>query len=983
MVNVIPPDHVDDVPIVEPNQHDDDPVVLEPVLVDEEEDPKEEEIEEEEEPQEEEYDMEIDIEEDEYYGKLILDLGNEVHSSALENLVRKLGNTKEIAKCEKLKKELEEARIMPPKFSPLTQAAVRRMIKESVDASIVAERARHANAGNDARGSRPVRGQDVAPVVHECTFTEFMKCNPTVFRCIEGAIELQRWFEKTESVFRISECAEGKKVKFATATLEGPTLTWWNSKIATMGLETNIKGEVTSSKPANLNEAVRMDHKLMEQKSQARDERILEGKKQKWENFQSGNSSGKSNQKDNSRQPSQNNQKQGNAQAMTTAPTEKKTSSGSLPVGHKARYCKEKIIATGANAQPIWTCYDCGEQGHTRNQCPKKVKQEETEEVCGRAYAIMDVKLQGPNVITGTFDVIIGMDWLVKHDAVIICGEKVVRIPYGNKTLTFESYKGVSQLNVISCIKAHVPVIHDFPEVFPEVFPEEFPGLPPPRQVEFRIDLVPGATPVARALYRLEPSEMREFSIQLQELLEKGFIHPSSSSWGAPVLFVKKKDRSFRMCIDYRELNKSTIKNHYPLSRIDDLFDQLQGDFEFQVMPFGLTNGCCDDEKRQKVFGTILELLKKLRLSQCLQNRSHMNGCTNAANGVRQFLWIGVIIIERNRTLRVRALRMTVHNDLPKQIHEAQEEAMKRKNVRADNLGRLIKQIFEYCPDGTHCFGNRVCRQKSYADRRSKPLEFEVVDMVLLKLELPKELKGIHSTFHVLNFKKCLVEGDIVVPMDEIQLNDKLHMIEEPVEIVDREKMRMEQYLQCIDYTLWEIVENGNAPIVTKTVDGKETVIPPTNVEEKAQRRTELKARSTLLLRIDLEGAADSSTSVENLSDVVIYSFFASHPSIPQLDNEDLQQINPDDLEEMDLRWNIAMLTMRARRFLKNTGRKLDMANKERIGFDKSKVECFNCHKRGHFARECRAPRNQDSRNREPTRRTVPVEETTSNALVS
>ncbi|GJY10696.1 ribonuclease H-like domain-containing protein [Tanacetum coccineum] len=134
---------------------------------------------------------------------------------------------------------------------------------------------------------------------------------------------------------------------------------------------------------------------------------------------------------------------------------------------------------------------------------------------------------------------------------------------------------------------------------------------------------------------------------------------------------------------------------------------------------------------------------------------------------------------------------------------------------------------------------------------------------------------------------------------------------------------------------------------------------------------------------VNTQGAADSSTTVENLSDVVIYSFFASQPSIPQLDNEDLQQINPDDLEEMDLRWNIAMLTMRARRFLKNTGRKLDMANKERIGFDKSKVECFNCHKRGHFARECRAPRNQDSRNREPTRRTVPVEETTSNALVS
>ncbi|GKF84178.1 ribonuclease H-like domain-containing protein, partial [Tanacetum coccineum] len=131
------------------------------------------------------------------------------------------------------------------------------------------------------------------------------------------------------------------------------------------------------------------------------------------------------------------------------------------------------------------------------------------------------------------------------------------------------------------------------------------------------------------------------------------------------------------------------------------------------------------------------------------------------------------------------------------------------------------------------------------------------------------------------------------------------------------------------------------------------------------------------------QGATNSSTTVENLSNVVIYSFFASQPSTPQLDNEDLQQINPGDLEEMDLRWNIAILTMRARRFLKNTRRKLDMANKERIGFDKSKVECFNCHKRGYFARECRAPKNQDSKNMEPIRRTVPVEETTSNALVS
>ncbi|GJV56622.1 putative reverse transcriptase domain-containing protein [Tanacetum coccineum] len=253
----------------------------------------------------------------------------------------------------------------------------------------------------------------------------------------------------------------------------------------------------------------------------------------------------------------------------------------------------------------------------------------------------------------GSFDVIIGMDWLRRYHAVIVCDEKLVQIPYGNETLTFcgnESSNGrESRLTVISCSKAQeymakgcqvflaqisakkeedkserkqikdVPIVRDFPEVFPE----DLPGLPPTRPVEFQIDLIPGAAPVARAPYRLAPSEMKELSEQLQELSDKGFIRPSSSPWGAPVLFVKKKDGSFRMCIDYRELNKLTVKNRYPLPRIDDLFDQLQGSsiyskidlrsgyhqlrvreqdipktafrtryghYEFQVMPFGLTN---------------------------------------------------------------------------------------------------------------------------------------------------------------------------------------------------------------------------------------------------------------------------------------------------------------------------------------------------------------------------------------------------------
>ncbi|GJU33051.1 putative reverse transcriptase domain-containing protein [Tanacetum coccineum] len=253
----------------------------------------------------------------------------------------------------------------------------------------------------------------------------------------------------------------------------------------------------------------------------------------------------------------------------------------------------------------------------------------------------------------GTYDVIIGMDWLTKNQAVIDCAKKIVRIPFGSEILIFHGdgsrNKRGTRLNIISCTKAqkyllqgchlflaHITIketgdkskkkqLQDVPIVknFPEVFPEDLPGLPPTRQVEFHIDLVPGAAPVARAPYRLAPSEMKELADQLQELSDKGFIRPSSSPWGAPVLFVKKKDGSLRMCIDYRELNKLTVKNRYPLPRINDLFDQLQGSsvyskidlrsgyhqlrvqeedisktafrtryghYEFQVMPFGLTN---------------------------------------------------------------------------------------------------------------------------------------------------------------------------------------------------------------------------------------------------------------------------------------------------------------------------------------------------------------------------------------------------------
>lgn len=244
------------------------------------------------------------------------------------------------------------------------------------------------------------------------------------------------------------------------------------------------------------------------------------------------------------------------------------------------------------------------------------------------------------------FDIVLGMDWLSTNDAEILCKKKIVKVnPPGKDSFMVYGDKRRVNSGIISLMKARKcltkgctsylafvidakkekKVMQNIPFVcdYPKVFPEDLPGLPPDRQVEFRIDLLPGTMPIAKAPYRLAPTEMKELMMQLQELLDKGFIRPSSSPWGAPVLFVKKKDGSMRMCIDYRELNKATIKNRYPLPRIDDLFYQLQGSnyfskidlrsgyhqlkvreediektafrtryghYEFLVMSFGLTN---------------------------------------------------------------------------------------------------------------------------------------------------------------------------------------------------------------------------------------------------------------------------------------------------------------------------------------------------------------------------------------------------------
>nr|GEV55755.1 hypothetical protein [Tanacetum cinerariifolium] len=368
------------------------------------------------------------------------------------------------------------------------------------------------------------------------------------------------------------------------------------------GLPDNIYGSVKSSKPKTLNETIELANDFMDQKLRTYVKRQTNNKRKA--DDLSINNHGHQQQLA---------KRQNVAKVYNMGSGEKKPYWGNLPrctkchfhhngpciqkchkcnkIGHFARDCRSSGNSNVANTQrdnraiPKGNgCFECGAPGHFKRDCPKlKNKDEGNVNAQGWVYAVGNAEKKGnasrdpdSNVVTRTFllnnrytsilfdtgadrsfistafssliDTVptpLGNSYDVeladgkisgKYHTVIVCDKKLVRVPYGNKTLIFN------------------------------VFPEDLSGLPPTRPVEFQIDLILGAAPVARAPYRLAPFEMKELSEQLQDLSDKGFIRPSSSPWGAPVLFVKKKDGSFRMCIDYQELNKLI------------------------VMPFGLTN---------------------------------------------------------------------------------------------------------------------------------------------------------------------------------------------------------------------------------------------------------------------------------------------------------------------------------------------------------------------------------------------------------
>nr|GEW82673.1 putative reverse transcriptase domain-containing protein [Tanacetum cinerariifolium] len=365
--------------------------------------------------------------------------------------------------------------------------------------------------------------------------------------------------------------------------------------LVSTGLPDNIYESVKASKPKTLYETIELENGLMDQKLRTYAERQTNNKRKADDSFRNNH---------------------GHQQQTPKRQNVARKCHKCNNVGYFSGDCRSSGNANVANAQrnnganPKGNgCFECRALGHFKRDCPKlKNKDGGKVNAPGYVYAVRNAEKRGNASRDPDSNVVTGNSYDVKLADGKIVGIFLAQISTKKEEDKLEG----KQLE-------DVPIVRDFPEVFLE----DLPGLPPARPMEFQIDLIPGAAPVARAPYRLAPYEMKELSKKLQELCDKGFIRPSSSPWGAPVLFVKKKDGSFRMCIDYRELNKLTVKNRYPLPWIDDLFDQLQGSsvyskidlrsgyhqlrvreqdvpktifktrywhYEFQVMPFGLTN---------------------------------------------------------------------------------------------------------------------------------------------------------------------------------------------------------------------------------------------------------------------------------------------------------------------------------------------------------------------------------------------------------
>ncbi|GJR19110.1 putative reverse transcriptase domain-containing protein [Tanacetum coccineum] len=537
---------------------------------------------------------------------------------------------------------------MPPKRTStseapsMTQAAIKKLVADSVTAAMEAQAATMAGTCNLNRNTGPTG----IPVAKTGNYKEFISYQPFYFNGTEGgSLALIAGLNESRlSVFSRRKCAEENKVTFTTGTLTDDALSWYAGNLPLCR-----KCDLHHTGPCTVkcNTCNKVGHLT----KNCQNKRPATGSNQLPVTVICHACGEKGHYTNQCRKTNINAQGRAYMLRDRNAHQDPNVVTGMFLLNqHLARVLFDSgadksfistSLASMLNIPPITidTFYDI-EMADGNLVSTNTVIQGCTLTLLNQSFEIdlMPIKL-------GSFDVVIGMDWLSKYHAKILCDEKVVHIPIDNETLIIRGDRSKTRLSLISCIKTNRYIsrgcqvfvaqvmkkksdekrLEDIPVVreFPEVFPEDLPGLPPIRQVEFQIDLIPEAAPIARAPYRLAPSEMQELSNQLQELSDRGFIRPSTSPWGAPVLFVKKKDRSFRMCIDYQELNKLTVKNRYPLPRIDDLFDQLQGlsvyskidlrsgyhqlrvrdedipktafrtrykHYKFQVMTFGLTN---------------------------------------------------------------------------------------------------------------------------------------------------------------------------------------------------------------------------------------------------------------------------------------------------------------------------------------------------------------------------------------------------------
>ncbi|GJX92924.1 putative reverse transcriptase domain-containing protein [Tanacetum coccineum] len=652
----------------------------------------------------------------------------------------------------------------------ITNARLQAMINQGVTFALAACNADRNTNGDDSHNSgMGVRRTERTS--RECTYIDFLKCQPLNFKGTEGVAGLSQWFERMESVFHISNCTVENQVKFATFTLHSVALTWWNNHVKIElallcgrmfpeefdkienyvgGLPDMIHGSVVASKPKTMQEAVEIITELMDKKIRTFAERQTKSKRKK---------------DDNQQQQQPQNKRQNTGRAYTVGTGEKKLYGGSKPLCPKSpddANTANNQRSTGTGQKP--TCYECGAQGHFKRECPKLKNNNNRGNPAGNVNAPAKVYAIG--------------------------------------------YVGTNPDSNI-----------------------DFPGLLLTRQVEFQIDLIPGAAPVSRAPYRLAPSKMKELSEQLKELSEKGFIRPSSSPWGALVLFVKKKDRSIDDLFDQLQVSsvysKIDLRSGYHQLRVreEDIpkmtFRTRYGLYEFQVMAFGLTNAPANKKEHEEHLKEVLELLKKEKFAPILalpegsedfivycdashkglgtvlmqrekvisyasrQLRIHEKNYTTHDLALGSHRWLELLsdydceihyhpgkanVVadalsrkERSKPLRVRALVMTIGLDLPKQILNAQTGAQKLENIKNEDVGGMLlenskdpekfrTEKLEPRTDGTLCFNERSWF-RCYGDLRTVIMHESHKSKYFIHLAFDKMFKDVKKLYWWPNMK--------------------------------------------------------------------------------------------------------------------------------------------------------------------------------------------------------------------------------------